>query len=545
MKKESRNYRLIVLSFLSVSLCMIALLFYIDLTQKSEIIQNRSVQGYRILDVSLYHEAEDPDAPIGIKREYVLDLGNLDEGDNCFAFYQVHHYIQIFLNEELVYSQMPGNRHAVSKSTGCGWVMIPLFSQDSGKQIRVILTPAYEAVRERENVFLVGSRHSIIAGSVKHDVDGFALSILAIGAGVIFIGVSLFWMFRKKHDNSLFYLGVFSVFLGCWKLTDIRSITLLIRGHDLLLSYVSLVMMALLPVPFILFLEKQIEKKRFRFLNLVCIVSVFVCGVQTALQFTGKMDLRESLLATHSMIALTVIAVIVSVVGELLQKPASRKSRITCICFLLCVTAAVLDLVLYYINDNSAGMLNTIAVFLLYIVTMGVMSISELSYEANVDIGTGLFNRSRCREIVMDETVLDEQTCLIMFDLNQLKKVNDTLGHEAGDELIFRFSDILRQNMPARAFLGRYGGDEFIAVLKQCDESMAEKILGDIAEAVNEYNSAEGRVQLYYAAGYALSAEYPDCSMRFLLEKADERMYLDKKGYYDRLKDEAKADKNR
>lgn len=535
MKKESRSHRVILFTFLVVSSIMVIMLLYLDSTQKSELIQRRNVQGYRMIRESVYQETEEPDTPVGIEREYLFNLANLEEGDNCFAFYQVHHYIQVFLDGELVYSQMPGDNHTVSKSTGCGWVMIPLSSRDSGKQILVTATPAYEGVREREFEFLLGSRYSIIASSIKDDFSDIVLSILAIGAGVIFIGVSLFWMFRKRHDNSLFYLGVFSVFLGGWKLTDIQSITLLITGHDLLLSYTSLVMMDLSAVPFILFLERQIEKKRCRLLNFVCIVSVLVSGIQTVLQFTGKMDLRESLLATHSVIALTLIAIVVAVVEELIQKPKDRKSRVTCIGFLLCVAGAILDLVFYYMSDSSEGILNTIAVFLLYILTMGVLSISELSYEANVDVGTGLFNRSRCREIVMDETVLNEQTCLIMFDLNQLKKVNDTLGHEAGDELIFRFSEILRQNVPARAFLGRYGGDEFIAVLKQCDESMAEKILRDIAEAVKEYNTVEGRVRLCYAAGYALSAEYPDCSMMLLMEKADERMYLDKKEYYNRL----------
>ena len=274
MKKESRSHRVILFTFLVVSSIMVIMLLYLDSTQKSELIQRRNVQGYRMIRESVYQETEEPDTPVGIEREYLFNLANLEEGDNCFAFYQVHHYIQVFLDGELVYSQMPGDNHTVSKSTGCGWVMIPLSSRDSGKQILVTATPAYEGVREREFEFLLGSRYSIIASSIKDDFSDIVLSILAIGAGVIFIGVSLFWMFRKRHDNSLFYLGVFSVFLGGWKLTDIQSITLLITGHDLLLSYTSLVMMDLSAVPFILFLERQIEKKRCRLLNFVCIVSV-------------------------------------------------------------------------------------------------------------------------------------------------------------------------------------------------------------------------------------------------------------------------------
>ena len=50
----------------------------------------------------------------------------------------------------------------------------------------------------------------------------------------------------------------------------------------------------------------------------------------------------------------------------------------------------------------------------------------------------------------------------IMFDLNNLKRANDTYGHAVGDQLITNFARLLRNAIPAKDFVGRYGGDEFI-----------------------------------------------------------------------------------
>lgn len=165
------------------------------------------------------------------------------------------------------------------------------------------------------------------------------------------------------------------------------------------------------------------------------------------------------------------------------------------------------------------------------------MSILELTHQATLDFSTGLFNRSCCCERIHDDTVIQKETCLIMFDLNQLKKINDTLGHEAGDEVIAHFAEILRQNIPGSAFLGRYGGDEFIAIMETCDRDMTDKILTDVSRGTEKYNASGCRTEISFSAGYAFSADYPDCRMLTLMEKADEKMYENKKEFYKNLKE--------
>lgn len=149
----------------------------------------------------------------------------------------------------------------------------------------------------------------------------------------------------------------------------------------------------------------------------------------------------------------------------------------------------------------------------------------ELSKKAYIDLHTGLPNKSHCEELLHGTRDMINPTYCVMFDLNGLKKVNDTLGHLAGDTLIMNFASILRKCIPEKDFVGRYGGDEFIAVISGGSEPELQQILADVEAKVQEYNQFSRQVQMSYAYGYACSQNYRDCTLQVLLEKADKNMY--------------------
>ena len=68
----------------------------------------------------------------------------------------------------------------------------------------------------------------------------------------------------------------------------------------------------------------------------------------------------------------------------------------------------------------------------------------------------------------------------IMFDLNNLKRANDTYGHAVGDQLITNFARLLRNAIPAKDFVGRYGGDEFIAIITQTTKKEILNIMDEM-----------------------------------------------------------------
>ena len=116
-----------------------------------------------------------------------------------------------------------------------------------------------------------------------------------------------------------------------------------------------------------------------------------------------------------------------------------------------------------------------------------------------------------------------------MFDLNNLKIANDTLGHSVGDQLIVNFANILRNVIPSKEFVGRYGGDEFVAVIRDMPKDDVIGVLEKLKEKVEDFNDHGKNIKISYAYGCAFSDDYTECTLRTLFDRADKHMYENKR----------------
>lgn len=117
---------------------------------------------------------------------------------------------------------------------------------------------------------------------------------------------------------------------------------------------------------------------------------------------------------------------------------------------------------------------------------------------------------------------------VVMFDLNNLKIVNDTHGHEMGDCYIEAFSSLLSYLQNDRISAYRIGGDEFAMILEQTNAVEIHHILDKLEVMVREYN-AKHSIQISYARGYEISTSEHYYLMEELTKRADYRMYKHKK----------------
>ena len=119
----------------------------------------------------------------------------------------------------------------------------------------------------------------------------------------------------------------------------------------------------------------------------------------------------------------------------------------------------------------------------------------ELRREAGQDSLTGLKNRRRFEEDLRGEMARSRRMgrtgALLMLDLDNFKRVNDSLGHPAGDRLIKEIANVLRRSARETDVLARLGGDEFAIVLPNCDVEEAQMVAETIAAAIREHASAE------------------------------------------------------
>lgn len=160
----------------------------------------------------------------------------------------------------------------------------------------------------------------------------------------------------------------------------------------------------------------------------------------------------------------------------------------------------------------------------------------ELAQKAQIDTATGLYNRSRCQELFKSNQAISNlrKPAIMVLDLNDLKKTNDSLGHRVGDELIYSFASILKSACDVHTispFIGRYGGDEFIVYYEDIrDEDELKVFLKELDFLTKEQNEKESRFQVSYAVGYSFVSNDSETKMtaRQLFDKADEAMYVNK-----------------
>ena len=151
---------------------------------------------------------------------------------------------------------------------------------------------------------------------------------------------------------------------------------------------------------------------------------------------------------------------------------------------------------------------------------------------SNTDRLTDCYNR-RAYEDKLNEYKnfgMSNDFVYIAVDINGLKKANDTLGHQAGDELICGAATLLKNCFKEFGNVYRIGGDEF-AVMVQCDENKLEERKNTLTRSMIKW---KGKYvpQLAMSLGYAPYRECPGKSISELAKLADERMYDAKRNFY-------------
>jgi diguanylate cyclase (GGDEF)-like protein len=165
--------------------------------------------------------------------------------------------------------------------------------------------------------------------------------------------------------------------------------------------------------------------------------------------------------------------------------------------------------------------------------------IQELERQASQDALTGLNNRRRFGEdlrAAMARGRRDDSTgALLMLDLDEFKRVNDSHGHPAGDRLIQEVATVLRKRTRASDTLARLGGDEFAVVLPRCSREEARLVGEAIAEAVRGHRP-DGFGPVTASVGIAIFGEDPRTSVASVVAEADAAMYAAKDAGRDQVR---------
>ena len=166
---------------------------------------------------------------------------------------------------------------------------------------------------------------------------------------------------------------------------------------------------------------------------------------------------------------------------------------------------------------------------------------SYLEYLGKHDVLTKLFNRSfYTEELNRLERGIVRPVSAIFIDMNGLKEINDTRGHDVGDDLLRRMGNILSRTVSHSNYTAsRIGGDEFVVLMPGADAQTLDSIMMSIEELLNIDNQYYSSHPIRIAMGHATTFEGEN--VECMLKRADQVMYQKKKDYYDYIMEKAEG----
>ena len=211
--------------------------------------------------------------------------------------------------------------------------------------------------------------------------------------------------------------------------------------------------------------------------------------------------------------------------------------------------AAVIDIIRYYrggSNDNAMFVRIGLLIFILCYgssslerminaVKLGVQSefVSQLAYRDGL---TGVGNRTAFQERLEELEKEKKQLsgiAIIMFDVNDLKLINDNQGHQKGDQLLVCSAEIIKKAVESvKGICYRIGGDEFACIVSGKDVTdRCEEAIDRFKKGMDDYNSVKGQpFRISIASGYAVYDKLQENEMLMdVYQQADARMYENKK----------------
>lgn len=343
----------------------------------------------------------------------------------------------------------------------------------------------------------------------------------------------------------LIYIGTFSFLIGLWAMCNMKILQIFEMNMAVVttLEYLTLY---LAPIPFMmLIMEMCREEKGWRYYimrSVVLLLSTFAV-VSTALHYANIVHFPKSLPYFHMFGALSLAVVVAVGIGS--RRKRNNSDRMLIIGVTVLVIAIGYDLARFNIQkyldqDNEFLSYSVIPygalIFIIFLILSYAfyaydMLVSKaekdwLTYRAYTDQLCGINNRAKSTE---DFAKLDASGGnivyeLINIDLNGLKHVNDSQGHEQGDVLLKEFADILKTAFEGVGEVYRMGGDEFLVIVYENNFKNVSRAL-ETMETMEKKKSVEYPFVIEASYGIARSNEEGLDMASKVYAEADSRMY--------------------
>ena len=463
--------------------------------------------------------------------------------NKSLCFYSKNVYFTVYLNDEVIYNFRPDPPKVFGKSYGTfpQAITLPVLSDDGVLKLEIDnLYPGNPGVVR--DVTLNGETFFVVT-EMQKSVPEFLMCILCYSIGLVMFFVGIFGKYFGEKRFEVMSLGVFTIAASLWIATESTLLPLL-TGLPIAVHFVDYMMLAVVPIPMVLFASYITGNKESIIPLIIGALSMLNIVISIVFASLGIRDYHETLWVSHSILGITVLSVIGLIIRSLFHKKLKKGVIvIITLTFGIPFLIGIIEIIRYRIGSQeyvSKPYFQFILIlFIILCSGYEFISLSEMTRKsqyadimekiAYTDALTGLLNREAYNEVIDAKDAEPVSYAVVMLDMNHLKKVNDKLGHAVGDEYIKKLAECIKDAFVKEKCF-RMGGDEFLVLsLMKSSNPEFQECLGKLNRSIANYNNdKKAEIPLSVAIGYA---DYNSGKDRIedIIRIADERMYEQKK----------------
>jgi diguanylate cyclase (GGDEF)-like protein len=472
---------------------------------------------------------------------------DIGEGKSlCFRSKNI--LMKVYVEGQCLYSSDEPEAALNSKAVGTNWNYVDLPASSAGKQLEIRIRTTYASAKARiDNVYIGSDRESLLL-TIYNKLFAIVTCIMFIFVGVLLIIVDIPVNAGQEKNHELLYLGLFAASIALWCFME-TYVVQIFTGDARTVHIVSCCMLMMIPIPTVLYLYEAYGDSLKYFARIVVSLSVIEFIVNIVLQITGKADFQLTLRLSHILLIISAAILFSTVMYHTIKE--NKKDTLLFFKILRglglgsIAISTVIDIIRYYLGtgDDPARYVRLgILIFILCYAgsslekSMDTIRLGEraefISHLAYQDGLTGLGNRTLFNERLssLDERKKKEklEVAVIMFDVNNLKLVNDQLGHQMGDSMLVKSARIIQNIFGTTGECFRIGGDEFVVILSGSNlDKECKDYLSRFEAAVKNSNTTDIRpYRIHIASGYSIySPDMGSLSLQEIQNQADTRMY--------------------
>lgn len=209
----------------------------------------------------------------------------------------------------------------------------------------------------------------------------------------------------------------------------------------------------------------------------------------------------------------------------LLVSKHKRIEQNTMLAYILFSLVPAIGLVMQIVLPGIAYIPNSVAAALI------ILYLFVQNNKVRYDHLTGIFNR-RHMDYYLDEKLIRAKQgkpfTAILFDLDDFKDINDTLGHSVGDIAIKKTAKILASASSKNEFLARYGGDEFLIITSKYEKQDIDEIVQRVYDGIDQFNKINDKFKLSISHGHYVYQTNLDITRDQFIDVVDRNMYDNK-----------------